>query len=158
VPGTVTNLQVLKRSRRPPAGGDAFVMLPPDDRYLFGRVVRTGVLGPMKATLIYIYGYRSDEKRVPARLEPDALLLPPVMTNALGWHHGVFETVEHRPVAHGDLLPQHCFFAAGRYYDEDGKTLPRPTEPCGIGGVVSYRMLDDLISDALGLARVPGSA
>jgi hypothetical protein len=109
----------------------------------------------MSGTLLYIYSYRSDCKRAPDVLDPKALLIPPVITNALGWFHGVFETVAHRPVAQDETLPQHCFCADGRYYDEDLNPLPARVEPCGLGGLVSYRMLDDWISDALGVGRAP---
>jgi hypothetical protein len=149
-----TNLQILKRSRRKPQVGDMFVMLPPDERYLFGRVIRTDALGPMAALLIYIYATRSQTKEVPADLPPTALLIPPTFTNSLGWAHGRFETVANLPLGPNDVLEQHCFYAAGRYYDEDMHPLPARIEPCGIGGVTSYRMLDDLISDALGISRV----
>lgn len=155
VPTAPTNLQVLKRSRRRPAAGDVFVMLPPDDRYLVGRVIRNDVLGPASATLIYIYADRRDSKRAPVVLDQTALLIPPVITNALGWDNGIFETVDHRPITGGETLARHCFFAAGRYYDEDLNPLPARVEPCGVGGVMSYRMLDDLVSDALRIARVP---
>lgn len=149
-----TNLQVLKRSRREPEVGDVFVALPPDDLYLFGRVIRTDALGPMEALLIYVYDLRSPTKEIPEQLSPERLLTPPAFTNALGWKHGRFETRDNVPLRPDDLLQQHCFYAAGRYYDEDGQTLAEPTEPCGIGGVASYRMLDDRISDALNIARV----
>jgi len=150
-----TNLGVLKRSRKKPEVGDLFVMLPPDGKYLFGRVIRTDALGPMKALLIYIYANRSESKEVPEDLSPRSLLIPPTCTNALGWTHGRFETIENRPLGPGDVLERHCFYAAGRYYDEDARPLSKKSEPCGIGGVTSYRMLDDVISDALGIPRVP---
>jgi hypothetical protein len=149
-----TNLQTLKRSRRKPQVGDVFVMLPPDDRYLFGRVIRTDALGPMKALLVYVYSTRAQIKDVPAGLSPTALLIPPTFTNWLGWVHGRFETIANLPLGPSDVLEQHCFYAAGRYYNEDMQPLPARIEPCGVGGLTSYRMLDDLISDALGIARV----
>jgi hypothetical protein len=60
-----TNLGVLKRSRKKPEVGDISVMLSPDGKYLFRRVIRTDALGPMKALLIYIYANRSESKEVP---------------------------------------------------------------------------------------------
>lgn len=108
----------------------------------------------MGALLVYIYSLRSEHKEVPDGLSPRSLLIPPAFTNALGWVHGRFETVANVSLGPEDVLRKHCFFAAGRYYDEDGLTLPEPTEPCGLGGVASYRMLDDRISDALNIARV----
>ena len=130
-------------------------MLPPDGRFVFGRVIRTNVLPPMAATLIYVYSYRTDAKEPPGELSREALLIPPTLTNALGWFHGVFETIDQRPLTERDVLRQHCFYAAGRYYDEYSNPLQGPHEPCGVGGVTSYRMLDDRISDALGIERVP---
>ncbi|MDP8907567.1 MAG: immunity 26/phosphotriesterase HocA family protein [Chloroflexota bacterium] len=150
-----TNLQILRRSRNKPEVGDIFAMLPPDGKYLFGRVIRTDALGPMKALLIYIYANRSESKKAPAELSPQSLLIAPTFTNALGWTHGRFETIENRPLGPGEVLERHCFYAAGRYYDEDAQPLSERTEPCGVGGVTSYRMLDDQISDALGIPRVP---
>lgn len=150
-----TNLEVLKRSRKKPEVGDVFAMLPPDGKYLFGRVIRTDAMGPMKALLIYIYADRSEEKEAPEELTPDALLIPPTFTNALGWTHGRFETIESRPLGPGEVLERHCFCADGRYYNEDWEMVPERTEPCGFGGLVSFRMLDDKISDALGIPRVP---
>lgn len=149
-----TNLRVLKRSRRAPRAGDVFVALPPDGKYLFGRVIRTDALGPMEALLVYLFSHRSEAKEVPGDLSPDSLLIPPVLMNALGWYHGRFETIANVPLGPGDVLRQHCFYAAGRYYDESGETLAEATEPCGIGGVTSFRMLDDEISDALDLPRI----
>jgi len=145
---------MLKQSRKRPGVGDVFVALPPDGLFLFGRVIRTDALGPMKALLVYIYSNRSATKEVPEGLSPDSLLIPPAFTNALGWSHGRFETIANERLAPGDVLRRHCFFAAGRYYDENGTTLAEPSEPCGIGGLASYRMLDDRISDALEIARV----
>ena len=149
-----TNLQVLKRSRRALEPGDVFVAKPPDGIYLFGRVIRTDALGPMEALLVYVYDVRSPIKEIPDQLSPDSLLFPPAFTNSLGWRHGRFETIGNVPLGSGDVLKHHCFSAAGRFYDDDGRTLAGQSEPCGPGGVQSYRMLDDRISDALNIPRV----
>lgn len=148
-------MAVLKRSRNKPEVGDLFAMLPPAGKYLFGRVIRTDAMGPMKALLIYIYADRSEGKKAPENLSPHSLLIPPTFTNALGWTHGRFETIENRPLGPGDVLERHCFYADDRYYNEDWEVVPERTEPCGFGGLVSYRMLDDMISDALGIPRIP---
>jgi len=155
-----TNLRVLRRSRRAPEPGDVFAMQLPDDRYLFGRVVATDLpsgRAPMPgANLVYIYRDRSETKE-PGVLTPDRLLLPPLFTNRLGWTRGVFETVHHAPLAPGDLLARHCFRRwNGDHLDEYGRLLPGPVEPCGDWTLVSYRRIDDLVSDALGYPRAPG--
>jgi hypothetical protein len=53
-------------------------------------------------------------------------------------------------------LPVHCFYSPTwkRCFDEEGNEMPK-IEPCGQAGIESYRTIDDAISDALGIARVP---
>jgi transposase len=55
---------------------------------------------------------------------------------------------------------QYCFWdaARSRYVDEQLNPLPRELQPCGDWGLSSYRWLDDQISDALGISRVPEDA
>ncbi|HEV8628420.1 MAG TPA: immunity 26/phosphotriesterase HocA family protein [Acidimicrobiia bacterium] len=155
------NLQELKASRKGPRPGDIFTMQLPDGKYLFGRVIladRPREVAPMPGSnLIYIYDQLSDASDPPGNLSPDHLLLPPIFTNRLPWSKGYFVTVAHRELQPTDLLPQHCFRRwTGESLDESGNELDGPTEPCGDWGLASYRMIDDLISDALGIPRVPG--
>jgi hypothetical protein len=60
------------------------------------------------------------------------------------------------------LLRRHCFFrvpigptAQGTFVDEIGKELSHRSDPCGEWGLVSYRWIDDHVSDAFGIPRVP---
>lgn len=159
-----TNMKVIRRSRHRPKPGDIFAMLWADDRYLFGRVIRANLpsgLAPIPtANLIYIYRWRADSK-VPdvCRLTVDQLLLPPIFTNRMGWTNGYFETIDNRPLSKDDVLPRHCFWDSLRnaYIDENQRPLPEQMEPrgCGSWGLVSYRWIDDQISDALGYPRIP---
>lgn len=151
------NLAVLSKSRRKPKVGSIFAMLPPDGRYLFGRVVSnnaqvTGILG---LNLIYIYRARSEAKQDVPNLERTDLLCRPFITNNLPWAHGYFETVSERPLTEHDRHPTHSFLCSSpkpmRYFDEHGNQLEFRTEPCGLLGVDSYRTIDDEISHALGI-------
>jgi hypothetical protein len=131
-----------------------------DGRFLFGRVVRADVprdRAPMPASyLVYIYDLISGGKSAPANLTPDRLLLPPTFVNRLPWTKGYFETIDNRAIHRDDLLARHCFRQwTGDHVDGDGSKLPAPIEPCGEWGLTSYRMLDDLVSDALGIPRAP---
>lgn len=137
----------------------------PDDTYIFGRVVGAELeppLAPMPlAYLIHIYSVRSSDKQPDlGALLPDRLLLPPVFINRMPWTKGYFENVAHEELARHLLLQQYCFWdaARGRYVDERQSPLSREVQPCGDWGLSSYRWLDDQISDALGIPRVPEDA
>ncbi|TPQ31362.1 hypothetical protein C2U70_24240 [Bradyrhizobium guangdongense] len=157
----LTNLQRIKSSRRAPVRGDTFAMLLPTATYLFGRVILVeSQQGPMPgANLLYIYAYQSKAKAPDeACLRPNNLLIPPVWTNRLGWTKGLFETIGSGMLKPTDLLPQHCFRRHDYVYlDETGRRLRGRVEPCGEWGLVSYRWIDDHVSDALGIPRVPES-
>jgi len=162
VPVVPTNLRVLKPVRKAPRAGDLFALQLAESLFLFGRVVSTeAIAGPSMpgAILIYVYRPRFDSMAVPDRseLSPSRLLVPPLMTNRLPWSRGYFETVDHWALGPGDVLPEHCFLSAarGRYFDEAGKELPGPVEPVGDYGLHSFRTIDDAVSDALGIDRVP---
>lgn len=159
----VTNLRVLKPSRKKPKPGDVFA-LQIEEQFLFGRVISTDAKwtlaeGAGPAVLIYIFRGRSSEKAVPDRaaMRPEQLLVSPIMTNQLPWSRGYFETLANVPLAADEVLPQHSFLSAsrGRYFDERGAELPGPIEPVGDHGLHSFRTIDDQVSDALGVPRAP---
>jgi hypothetical protein len=165
-----TNLRVLKGTRRPPERGDVFFMQVPNGVYLFGRVALASVPRPRApmpgSNLIYIYEWQS---RVPqpeySKLLPNKLLMPPVWTNNLPWTKGHFQHIENRPLGDFDLLRQHCFHVApldpgsrSTYVDESGRKLERRIEPCGEWGLASYRWIDDHVSDAVEVPRVPDTS
>ena len=154
-----TNLDVLKPSRAAPQRGDVFVLRLRRGPYLFGRVISAEAkAGPSMpgAILVYVFDTRSDTAEIPDRaaLSASRLLIAPVMINKLPWSRGYFQTIGHLEIAAGEELPQHCFRSgSGRYYDENCVELVAPTEPCGQWGLASYRVVDDKVSDALGVAR-----
>jgi hypothetical protein len=155
-----TNLVAMKRHRYLPKKGDIFYMQIPAGNYLFGRVIMPDFdSGPMpKASLVYIYDWQSSAPFPEySNLLPCRLLIEPVWTNRLGWTRGYFQHVENRAIAEQDLLRRHCFFSVARqkYVDESGGTLDQRFEPCGEWSLASYRWMDDRISDALRIPRVP---
>lgn len=158
-----TNLQVIRASRKKPLAGDIFAMQLPDGSHLFGRVIDADIQELARAPfqgsyLIYVYDIRSvDKSPVVANLTPDRLLLPPVFINRMPWTRGFFETVSHSDLGKHDLLQQVSFWdqLRGRFVDQAGKVLPHAVEPMGTWLLFSYRWLDDQVSDALGIPRVP---
>ncbi|WP_431843961.1 immunity 26/phosphotriesterase HocA family protein [Calidifontibacter indicus] len=161
-----TNIQIIKPSRKKPQGGDIFAIRLPDGSHLFGRVIDADIKDPMRAPmpgayLIYVYAERSASMEPDlSALTTDRLLLPPVFINKMPWTKGYFATVHHVAVESTDRLARHCFWSAGReiYVDENRRPLPHEVQPCGDWGLSSYRWLDDHISDALGIPRVPEGA
>lgn len=160
----MTNMLALKPSRKKPKTGDFFAAQPAEDMFVFGRVVSTEARWSLAddaapANLIYIYQVTSGEKVLPDRslLRPENLLISPVMTNSLPWSRGYFETLANTPLAADDVLSKHCFVSAwrGKYFDEHGAEMSGPIEPVGDFGLHSYRTIDDELSDALGIPRVP---
>lgn len=160
-----TNIRVIQPSRRAPRVGDVFVLQLPDDSFRFGLVVKidarwTRVVGATPAVLIYIYKHESAfPDPVPiSDFRPDDLLVPPILTNRLPWTRGYFLNVANISLDQVDLLPVHCFSDAsvtGGYFDEMSNPLAAPIGPVGEYGLQSFRTIDDLISDAAGIPRVP---
>ena len=150
------NLEKLQRSRKKPNVGDVFAIRPKGQPYLFGRVICTNaeVGGFPRGILIYLYKTPSPSKTAIPELRLDELLVAPLATNRLPWTHGYFETVSSRPLSASDRLRAHCFRDfTGRYFDEMGRPLSGPVEPVGEFGLQSFRTIDDLVSDALGIER-----
>lgn len=162
IPPGISNFKVLKPSRRPPKVGDAFVYQLIPGTYHFGRVIRTNAKcggGDPNMLLLYFYSASSSDLVDIPILSCNTLLIPPKITNRVGWLDGVFQTVKNVPLGKEDVLPQHCF--AGSYgipsdfCDEYGNPLMRRFEPCGQYGVGSYLSIEDQLSDALGVPRIP---
>ena len=148
------NLAVLRKTRKGPFAGDVFAMLPPDGRYLFGRVIRTNaILGAMgEVILMYVHTPRSERKEDVPDLRRDQLLLRPLFINWLPWRRGYCEVVRNMPLRDSERWPRHCFRAGnGACYDELGNLMTGPFEPIGSWSLNSFRTLDDKISDALGI-------
>jgi hypothetical protein len=50
-------------------------------------------VGPFPGVLLYFYLAFSDDATNVPPLSPKALLIPPVITNRLGWSDGYFQTI-----------------------------------------------------------------
>jgi hypothetical protein len=148
------------KSRTKPKPGDIFaVVLEPDHRVVFGRVICTDAHasafreGWSGANLIYLFRPVSDSRVPPRTLSVDNLLCPPILTSNEGWSHGAFETVGNREFEAGERLGLHCFeiavFNPPRYFDERGNQLPRRLDPCGQLGITTLRGIERLVGNAL---------
>ena len=166
-PESEPNMRVLKPSRKKVHVGDVFAMQMADEGFVFGRVVSTDARWSTFEEvpgmyLVYVYAGVSPEKKVPDRalMSVDNLLLPPKIINRVGWSRGYMETIANVPFEEGELLSPHCFYDSvfDKYVDEFAQTLPGPVGPeraIGSMALGNYRVLDDLISEALGIPLAP---
>jgi hypothetical protein len=144
-------------TRRRAKLGDLFTYLMPDGKYRFMRYVRNDVPVFSDANLLYFYVQEFNSPNEPPRdtFTPPRLLIPPTMTNNLGWVHGFFKFVAHWPLQPGEVFPRHCFrywSAKGiNYVDEHETPVHEPFEPLGRWALTSYSAIDLRLSDALGL-------
>jgi hypothetical protein len=153
-----TNLKILKPSRRPVREGDVFAFAVDDERYFFGRVIRMNVSvgGFPGGILIYLYRTASTSKEQVPRLQKEELLLPPLATNRLPWSRGYFETIASPELRPSDVLARHCFVTVkGEYLDEMSQPMTSPVEPVGEYSLHSFRSIDDVVSEALGIPQRP---
>lgn len=165
---SVPLLAPLAPSRKKPRVGDVFHLRPSTDFVLFGRVVRVdanascqkfpngaggsemardAVPGPGKSLLVYLYSVRAaSPDRIPS-LSPNDLLGFPILTNAIGWTQGWFQTVATHPLVEADLLPLHCFrrprlgHFPGDYCDEHGRDVSVPMKPIGWYGLTPFGLI-----------------
>jgi hypothetical protein len=150
------NLQHIKRSRL--KQGDVFAMRV-GDTFLFGRITNDKL--PMMGThvaLVYIYSVRAKEPKVDiSELTPDKLLLPPLIMLPSAWSQGHAVRIASSPIQAGDSLIRHCFKVnEKKYVDEFGDDVVRQNDDyCGTWGITSLGVVDDAISDALGIKRAP---
>lgn len=154
------NFGKFKRSNKPITAGDIFTYKMPNGKHLFGRVVLANYEGgPMPSgSLLYFYKQQRDTPEPDlSQMTIDDLIIDPVWTNRLGWARGYFFTIANKQLSKNELPKVHCFYwnMTKQYVDQDRNVLPERTEPCGNWGLVSYRWVDDHISDALGIPRVP---
>lgn len=134
----------------------------PDLLYIYGRVIRTEVnFEGFPAALIYVFKGTSNAKALPDRtvLRTSNILARPFLINRLGWSRGYFETIGNLPFEDGEIIsptPFRDLIKQDLVRDEYGNLLEKlPPGPCGFYGLSSYRVVDDEVSDALGIPQAP---
>lgn len=162
-----TNMVVLKPSRAKPQAGDVFLVSMLGKELVVGRVVSTDAMPEWSANLLYFYRMHvASESEVKPPFAAN-LLIPPQLTNELGWRYGYFKTLYNAPVRKDEVLPRHVFqlsqgplrMDAEYYVDECRRPTGRPTKSemplLNYYGLVSYRYIDDRLSEALGIPSAP---
>jgi hypothetical protein len=166
-----TNMIVLEPSRTKPRAGDLFVCNMRGERWIAGRVVHLNCRMMSREDggepLLYFYNIQVPD---PATLRPPFkpdLLIPPIITNFLGWRRGYFKTLGNYPLTPEERLPRHYFLRSllpitwdhpdASYCDEFSNPSPRPSpgEPWKGSGLSGYLYIDELLSEAIGIPPVP---
>lgn len=154
--------QLQTPSRKKVLPGDIFSMKLPEG-YLFGRVIATNAKSSRwdEPHLHLLYIYKGIRKTVADfqidDFRPPQLLIPPVITNRLGWSRGVYETVGHAPLETADRLEQDVFLRPGSqdYWDENANPIKesavKDKSMAGVHGLHSYMTIENEVSVALGL-------
>jgi hypothetical protein len=163
-------VQLAKPNRSKAHAGDLFVLNHLGKRWIAGRVVHTDaqfVSDGGDEPLCYFYNIDVKEPaEITPPLKPD-LLIGPQVTNYMGWQRGYFVTIGNYPIIPEERLPRHCFRGltstpkawgdpSQPYQNEfrNRVSTPERSEYESIGHV-SYRIIDDRLSDALGELRAP---
>lgn len=132
--------------------GDVFVLSVEDGKYLFGRVAKKGVLY-RPALLLYIYAVEATKPSpVPESLARDSLLVPPILTNQIGFTEGFFQILSSGPIQPEDIFEKHCFVNPfGAYLDEAGQRVDAPFEPLARTALAGYGAVGIRVVKALGI-------
>ena len=112
MPGKHTNVHAkfLGGSRKVPKPGDLFITVLPQVGTIFGRVIRDDVPFHMAAMwLLYFYDHIGKDETDRPPLAPPQLLVPPSITNRLGWVRGYYKTIDHIPLEPDQQLRIHSF-------------------------------------------------
>ncbi|MBK7406259.1 MAG: hypothetical protein IPJ41_17045 [Phycisphaerales bacterium] len=153
---------VLKPSRTKPKSGDLFVCNMRGEKWVAGRVIHNQcrmMSGTGNEFLVYFYRMTvSDPTALRPPFTPD-LLIPPVVTNALGWRVGLFHTLGNYPLQAGETLGRHYFKEGSGawgdpeadYYDEfhEPSPSPGPHDQWTTIGLSGYAGVDIELSKAL---------
>lgn len=102
---------VIRPSRHKPQVGDLFVLNMLGKRWIAGRVIRTDAdaLVPNSDLLLYFYRVEpTGPDNIATPIKPD-LLIPPILSSALGWRRGYYMHIRNNPLQAQELLPRHVF-------------------------------------------------
>lgn len=155
-----------KSSRKPVVAGEVFGFTFVDpDLTLVGRVVRDDarIVGFHDGIYLLLYVYREvfdgdpADDMVFARLTPDKLLMPPVLTDRGGWTRGAFRRLGKFPLTPRLELPRHVFVhSPGVFYDEYANRVYESQPVHGLAGAMGYNGLALRAFHALDLRTADG--
>jgi hypothetical protein len=153
------NLEHLANSRKNINTGDIFVLKPKGKDYYYGVVANANSnhFGIEDIIHIQIFNYCTEQiANVSDSLYKYDLLLPPILTNKLGWRKGYFKTIGHSDIKLFPTVKRAAFvdvIRTGYYFDDKSNPLDKiySIETTGAFSIKSYLNIDTLISLKLGI-------
>ena len=151
------NLELLGNSSKIIRTGDVFVLKPKNHPFYYGIVanVNATMFGAKEIIHIQIFDYKSEVvQEIPDSLDKYPLLIPPILTNKIGWKKKYFKSIGNIPVNNFISVRNASFFYYnGEIFNDSSHPLSKPNsiETTGSFSVTSYLNIDNLISLRLGI-------
>ncbi|MDP5138728.1 Imm26 family immunity protein [Rheinheimera baltica] len=148
-----TNMEIQKPYRKKLKEGDIFRLKYPDDRYVFGQIVsltaKTG--GFENCIKVYVFDAVFSEPEKVIDLTSNELMFAPLFINRLGFSRGYMPIVDNKPVV--QTSTKYCYFDVPfkKYLNAEGDEISNAKGAVGTWGLSNYLVLDDLVSEKLGI-------
>lgn len=153
-PKTNIELQVPYRKRL--KVGDVFRLRYPEERYFLGQIVSLNAAagGFEGCILINIFAFKHSTPIDISELTSYELLIAPLYINRIGFSRGYMPIIGNAPVI--ETSSQYCYFDVlhKKYLDSQGNEISESIGLVGDWGVSNYLVMDDLISEKLGLPAI----
>ncbi|MCF2861315.1 Imm26 family immunity protein [Pseudoalteromonas sp. Cnat2-41] len=148
-----TNMEVQKPYRKKPKVGDIFRLKYSGCRYIFGQVVSlTANTGGFENCIkVNVFDFVTSDPEKVNEDEFNELMFAPLFINRLGFSRGYMPILANKPLM--KLTTKYCYFDVPfkKYIDPDGDEIPNPVGLVGTWGLSNYLVLDDLVSEKLGI-------
>jgi hypothetical protein len=148
-----TNIELQLPYRKHLKVGDVFRLRYPGERYFLGQVssLNAKAGGFDDCILINIFAFEHSTPMHISSLPSLELLIAPLYVNRLGFSRGYMPVIGNAPVK--KTSSEYCYFDVlyKKYLDSEGNEIAGPKGVVGSWGLSNYLVMDDLISEKLGL-------
>ena len=150
-----TNLLKQQPYRKRLRVGDVFKLMYPESRCFLGQIIslEAEAGGFKDCILISIFAQEAEFPYDIQSLSSYEFLLAPLYMNKLGFSRGYMPVIDNKPII--EVSTKYCYFqfSRKRYLDSNGEKIDKPQGLIGDWGLSNYLVMDDLISEKLGLER-----
>ena len=147
------NMEIQSPYRKKLKVGDIFRLKYPNSRYLFGQITSLSAKAAGFKDCIKINVFESEHNcpDCPIKQSSKKLLIAPLFINRLGFSRGYMPVISNTDVI--KTSSKYCYFDAlfKKHLNDDGVEIPQATGLVGAWGLSNYLVLDDLVSEILGI-------